>query len=58
MATPEIPKTQKAAVYDQPGTVSTKIVDIEVPEPGAGEVLINLSVILLNTQHLTPMMRD
>ncbi|KAJ5331158.1 hypothetical protein N7476_000941 [Penicillium atrosanguineum] len=43
MAAPEIPKTQKAAVYDQPGTVSTKIVDIEVPEPGAGEVLINLT---------------
>lgn len=44
MAAPEIPKTQKAAVYDQPGTVSTKIVDIDVPEPGAGEVLINLLV--------------
>lgn len=40
----DIPKTQKAAVYDQPGTVSTKIVDLEVPEPGAGEVLINLYV--------------
>lgn len=46
MAAPEIPKTQKAAVYDQPGTVSTKIVDIDVPEPGAGEVLINLFVYL------------
>jgi Zn-dependent alcohol dehydrogenases len=44
MAALEVPKTQKAAVYDQPGTVSTKIVDIEVPEPGAGEVLINLFV--------------
>lgn len=49
MAAPEIPKTQKAAVYDQPGTVSTKIVDIEVPEPGAGEVLINLFVDLDQT---------
>ncbi|CAG7944261.1 unnamed protein product [Penicillium salamii] len=39
----DIPKTQKAAVYDQPGTVSTKIVDLEVPDPGAGEVLINLT---------------
>lgn len=44
MTAAEIPKTQKAVVYDQPGTVSTKVVDIEVPEPGAGEVLINLSV--------------
>lgn len=42
MATPEIPKKQKAAVYDQPGTVSTKVVELDVPEPGAGEVLINL----------------
>lgn len=40
----EIPKKQKAVVFDQPGTVSTKVVEIDVPEPGAGEVLINLSV--------------
>lgn len=44
MAAPEVPKKQKAAVYDQPGTVSTKVVEIDVPEPGSGEVLINLSV--------------
>lgn len=44
MAALEIPKKQKAAVYDQPGTVSTKIKEIDVPEPGAGEVLINLYV--------------
>ncbi|PKX90808.1 zinc-dependent alcohol dehydrogenase [Aspergillus novofumigatus IBT 16806] len=43
MAAPEIPKKQKAAVYDQPGTVSTKIEEIDVPEPGAGEVLVNLT---------------
>lgn len=40
----EIPKKQKAVVFDQPGTVSTKVVEIDVPEPGAGEVLINLFV--------------
>jgi hypothetical protein len=40
----EIPKKQKAVVFDQPGTVSTKVVEIDVPEPGSGEVLINLSV--------------
>lgn len=44
MATPEIPQKQKAVIYDQPGTVSTKVVEIDVPQPGAGEVLINLFV--------------
>lgn len=42
MAAPEIPKKQKAIVFDQPGTVSTKVMEIDVPEPGPGEVLINL----------------
>lgn len=42
MAAPEIPTNQKAIIYDQPGTVSTKIVELDVPEPGTGEVLINL----------------
>lgn len=44
MAAPQIPKTQKAAIYDQPGTVSTKVVEIDVPEPADGQVLINLLV--------------
>ncbi|KAJ5938203.1 hypothetical protein N7454_004545 [Penicillium verhagenii] len=45
MTTPDIsiPQKQKAAVYDQPGTISTKVVEIDVPEPGDGEVLINLT---------------
>ena len=42
MAVPEIPKKQKACIYDKPGTVSTKVVELDVPEPGPGEVLINL----------------
>jgi propanol-preferring alcohol dehydrogenase len=42
MTTVDIPTKQKAAIYDQPGTISTKVVEIDVPEPGAGEVLINL----------------
>jgi alcohol dehydrogenase, propanol-preferring len=41
---PEIPKQHKAAIYDKPGTVSTKIVTVDTPDPGPGEVLINLSV--------------
>ncbi|KAF3398029.1 Alcohol dehydrogenase 2 [Penicillium rolfsii] len=43
MATVDIPAKQKAAIFDQPGTISTKVVEIDVPEPGAGEVLINLT---------------
>jgi Zn-dependent alcohol dehydrogenases len=47
MAAPEIPAKQKAVVYDQPGTVSTKVVELDVPEPGTGEVLINLYALFL-----------
>ncbi|KAF2839672.1 GroES-like protein [Patellaria atrata CBS 101060] len=39
----KIPKTYKAVVYDKPGTISTKVVELETPEPGMGEVLINLT---------------
>jgi hypothetical protein len=42
MAATEIPTKQKAIIYDNPGTVSTKVVELDVPEPGANEVLINL----------------
>lgn len=38
----ELPKKNKAAVYDKPGTISTKIVELDMPEPAAGEVLVNL----------------
>lgn len=38
----EIPRTYKACIYDKPGECSTKIVDLETPEPSAGEVLIKL----------------
>lgn len=44
MADPVIPKQHKAAVYDKPGTISTKIEMVDTPEPGVGEVLINLYV--------------
>lgn len=40
----EVPKQAKAIVYDNPGTISTKVVTVDVPEPGPGEVLINLYV--------------
>lgn len=35
----------RAAVYNKPGTISTKIVELEIPEPGPGEVLLRLWVI-------------
>jgi propanol-preferring alcohol dehydrogenase len=38
-----IPKTYKAAVYDQPGSLSTKVVDVETKQPGYGQVLIRLT---------------
>jgi len=38
----DIPKKYKAIVYDKPGTISTKIEELETPEPGAGEVLVRL----------------
>jgi len=38
----EIPKTYKAVVYDNPGSLSLKVVDMDMPEPGSGEVLIKL----------------
>lgn len=40
----DIPKKHKAAIYDKPGSISTKVVDFDTPEPGAGEVLIRLYV--------------
>ncbi|KAI9717302.1 MAG: hypothetical protein M1812_004829 [Candelaria pacifica] len=38
-----IPKLFKACIFDQPGKISTKIETLETPEPGPGEVLINLT---------------
>lgn len=39
---PEIPKQYRAVVYDNPGSISTKIMTLDTPEPGPGEVLINM----------------
>lgn len=44
----QIPKTHKAAVYDEPGKISIAVTDVETPEPGPGEVLINLFVFPLH----------
>jgi len=42
-SSPEIPKKYKAVVYDAPGSISTKIETLDMPEPGPGEVLVNLT---------------
>jgi len=34
MASPDIPKSYKAVIYDKPGEISTKIVDLDTPTPG------------------------
>jgi hypothetical protein len=38
----DLPKQYKACVYDSPGSVSTKVEMLDMPEPGNEEVLINL----------------
>ena len=38
----DIPKQHKAVVYDKPGTISTKIEELDTPEPGPGDVLVRL----------------
>lgn len=55
----EIPKRYKAAVYDDPGKISTKIETLDTPEPGPGEVLLKLYVMaLLPFFFRVPMMND
>jgi hypothetical protein len=49
----DIPSVQESIIYDEPGTLSTKVVEQSVPEPGAGEVLIRLygQALLSDLQH-------
>jgi hypothetical protein len=49
MASSDLPKKYKAIIYDKPGSISTKIEELDMPEPGPGEVLINLCVSLSTT---------
>ncbi|KIW45114.1 uncharacterized protein PV06_03528 [Exophiala oligosperma] len=39
----DIPATYKAVVFDRPGEISTKVVELETPKPGPGEVLVRLT---------------
>ncbi|PNS15679.1 Alcohol dehydrogenase 3, mitochondrial [Sphaceloma murrayae] len=38
-----LPAKYKAAVYDTPGSISTKVVEQDMPTPGPGEVLVKLT---------------
>jgi hypothetical protein len=40
----DIPNKYKAVVYDKPGSISTKVEELNTPEPGSGEVLVRLCV--------------
>jgi len=43
MGSVDVPTKHKALVYDNPGSISTKMEEIETPKPGVGEVLVNLT---------------
>ena len=43
MGSVEVPSRHKALVYDNPGSISTKIEEIETPKPSHGEVLVHLT---------------
>jgi len=43
MAAVQVPARHKALVYDSPGSISTKIEEVETPKPGVGEILVNLT---------------
>jgi propanol-preferring alcohol dehydrogenase len=38
-----VPNRAKAIIYSNPGTTATEIIDVDVPEPQAGEVLLNIT---------------
>lgn len=51
-----LPSKYKAVVYDQPGKISTKVVELDMPEPAAGDVLIKLyadSIMVLPCNQMT-----
>ncbi|KAJ5190868.1 uncharacterized protein N7498_009853 [Penicillium cinerascens] len=39
----QTPKTHKAVVYDKPGEISTRIVELVTPAPGSGQILIKMT---------------
>ncbi|GIK05270.1 hypothetical protein Aspvir_009374 [Aspergillus viridinutans] len=48
----QVPQTHKAVVYDKPGIISTRIVELDTPSPGPGQILVKMWVKLLTGWHL------
>ena len=42
MAADSIPNKHKGIVYDKPGELSTKLIEIDTPEPGPGQLLVKM----------------
>ncbi|OAL36775.1 hypothetical protein AYO20_03830 [Fonsecaea nubica] len=38
-----VPKKAKAIIYSNPGTTATEIIDVDVPEPQDGEILVRIT---------------
>ncbi|KAF9253422.1 hypothetical protein CBS147333_8899 [Penicillium roqueforti] len=39
----EVPKTHKGLIYDNPGEISTRLVELDTPTPGPGQVLVKIT---------------
>lgn len=60
---PSVPSEHKAAVFDQPGTLSVQLVTLETPKPQQGQVLVRLTysgvchsdlAVMMNTWNILP----
>lgn len=52
-----VPLKHAALVYDKPGQLSTKVVTVDTPKPGHGEVLVNITHSGVCRSDLSVMMR-
>ncbi|KAJ5114115.1 alcohol dehydrogenase [Penicillium angulare] len=53
----DIPTRYQAIIYDQPGALSTKIVELDTPNPGVGDVLVRMTHSGVCRSDLSVMMR-
>lgn len=37
-----MPTSNRAVIYSEPGTLKTEVVELPIPKPGRGEVLVRL----------------
>lgn len=57
MAAAQTPARHRAIVYDQPGQLSTKVVEVDTPKPGFGDVLVQMTHSEVCRSDLSVMMR-